>query len=138
VIRTLGGVRDHATEENVTPGNPVRLQPPGDISDIRVTSPDDRSAEVKRGSRNDFQFGQTDQLGVFTADWKNETHRFAVNLFDANESNIEPRPSIKIGDVEIAGGERREKLRELWRWPVLIGLSVLLLEWWIYNRRVSV
>ncbi len=138
VVRTLGNVRDNATEENVTPGNTVRLQPPGDVAEVTVTSPADRRTELKRGSRNDFQFAQTDELGVYAATWKKETHRFAVNLFDPNESHIEPRPAVKIGDVEIAAGAKREKLRELWRWPVLAGLLVLLLEWWIYNRRVYV
>ena len=138
VVRTLGGVRDHATEENVTPGNPVRLQPPGEVTEISVGTPDDRTIELKRGSRNEFQFSQTNELGVYSAGWKKEIRRFAVNLFDPNESHIEARPSIRIGDVEVRSGERREQLRELWRWPVLAGLIVLLLEWWVYNRRVSI
>ncbi len=138
VVRTLGNVRDNATEESVTPGNPVRLQPPGDVTEISIASPDGASVDLKRGSRNDFQFGQANELGVYGATWKKESHRFAVNLFDPNESHIEPRPSVRIGDVEVQAGVQREKLRELWRWPVLAALVVLLLEWWIYNRRVHV
>jgi hypothetical protein len=61
-----------------------------------------------------------------------------VNLFDVNESNTEPRPAVKIGEVEITAGQSRKTPRELWRWVVLFGLIFLLLEWWIYNRRVHV
>lgn len=138
VLRTMGNVRDHATEENVTPGQPVRIQPPADVSDITVLNPKGAEVELKRTSRADYLYTQTTQLGTYTAQWKKERYRFAVNLFDPNESNLEPRGSVKIGDVDIAAGAQREQLRDLWRWPILLGLGVLLLEWWVYNRRVQV
>jgi hypothetical protein len=77
-------------------------------------------------------------LGVYEATWADQTRKFAVNLFDVNESHIEPRPAVKIGEVQIAAGQSRKQPRELWRWVVLCGLLFLLLEWWIYNRRVHV
>ena len=85
-----------------------------------------------------FNYGGTSELGVYEALWEDQTRRFAVNLFDPNESNIEPRPSVKIGEVEIQAGPARKQPRELWRWAVLFGLIFLLLEWWVYNRRVHV
>ena len=43
-----------------------------------------------------------------------------------------------IERAEVQAGEGRDQPRELWKWAVLAGLIVLLLEWYIYNRRVYV
>ena len=36
-----------------------------------------------------------------------------------------------------ASGERKQPV-DLWTWPVLAGLLVLVLEWWVYNKRVQI
>ena len=41
-------------------------------------------------------------------------------------------------NASIAAYEDRKQPRDLWKWAVLGGLLVLLAEWWVYNRRVSV
>ena len=67
--------------------------------------------------------------------------RFTVNLFDTLESNIAPAKdeSIQIGHVKVEGHAGYQPVRqETWKWLVLAGLVVLLLEWYIYNRRVYV
>lgn len=138
LLYAMGNVRDASTEENVRPGNPKMLRPFGDVRELRVTAPSGSSTKLERGSRVEFTYSATHELGVYDATWSDQRRRFAVNLFDANESNIEPRPAVKIGDVEVQSGPARRQPRELWRWPVFFGLLFLLLEWWIYNRRVHV
>ncbi len=137
-VRALGNVKSGSTEENVRPSSPKAIQPPGEVKEVRVRTPADVDAKLDRGTRSDFAFGATTDLGVYTATWEKETRRFAVNLFDATESHIEPRPSVKIGEVTVESGPTRKQTRELWRWPVAAALIFLLLEWWIYNRRVHV
>jgi hypothetical protein len=64
-----------------------------------------------------------------------------VNLFDPLESDIPPakEKSIQIGHVTIEGQSAwQPKRQETWKWLLLAGLAVLLLEWYIYNRRVYV
>jgi hypothetical protein len=138
VLYSLGNVKTSTTEESVRPGSPKYLRPFGDVKEITVRNPGEADTKLERGSRAEFSFGGTGDPGVYTATWDKETRRFAVNLFDANESHIEPRPSVKIGDVEVQAGPPRKEPRELWRWAVLAGLIFLLLAWWIYNRRVHV
>jgi hypothetical protein len=138
VLYSLGNVRDATTEDTVRPGQPKPLRPFGDVREIRVRTPSGTPTTLERGTRSMFTYGGTSELGVYEALWEDQTRRFAVNLFDANESNIEPRPSVKIGEVEVQSGPARKQPRELWRWAVLFGLVFLLLEWWIYNRRVHV
>jgi hypothetical protein len=138
VLYTLGNVRDATTEDTVRPGNPKPIRPFGDVKEIRVRTPSGSSTRLERGTRSEFSYGGTGELGVYEVDWEDQTRKFAVNLFDPNESLIEPRPSVKIGEVTIEAGPSRKQPRELWRWVALFGLAFLLLEWWIYNRRVHV
>jgi von Willebrand factor type A domain/Aerotolerance regulator N-terminal len=138
VLYTLGNVRDATTEDSVRPGNPKALRPFGDVKEIKVRAPSGSTTTLERGTRAEFSYGGTGELGVYEASWENQTRRFAVNLFDPNESNIEPRPSVKIGETVVEAGPSRKQPRELWRWVVAAGLVFLLLEWWIYNRRVHV
>jgi REP element-mobilizing transposase RayT len=65
----------------------------------------------------------------------------AVNLFDPIESDIraDTTPLVKIGYVEVVGSSVWEPARhETWKWILLIGLGVLSLEWYTYNRRITV
>ena len=138
VLYTLGNVRDSTTEETVRPGMPKTIRPFGDIKEIRVRTPSGSTKKLERGTRAAFSFGGTSELGVYEVTWDDENRKFAVNLFDTNESQIEPRPAVKIGEVQIEAGPSRKQPRELWRWVVLAVLAFLLLEWWVYNRRVHV
>ena len=64
--------------------------------------------------------------------------RFAVNLLDADESNVEPRPTVQIGAESVHAGQTRHQPRELWKYAVLAGLAFLMLEWYVYNRKVQI
>jgi von Willebrand factor type A domain/Aerotolerance regulator N-terminal len=134
----LGNIRDATAEETVRPGQIKLLRPSSATNEVRVTSPSGQSVKLERGTRADFAFGGTTEVGVYTASWPGETRRFAVNLFDPEESHIEPRPLVQIGAEKVQAGQTRKQPRELWRWLVLAGLIFLLVEWWIYNRRVQV
>ena len=85
-----------------------------------------------------FPFGATDKVGVYQAKWDGGQRSFAVNLLDPEESNIEPRPSIQIGNERLTAGQQSTPPREMWKWFALAALLLLLLEWYIYNRRVYV
>ncbi|HEY1379705.1 MAG TPA: VWA domain-containing protein, partial [Gemmataceae bacterium] len=138
VIYTLGNIRDAAGEENVQPGGVKLLRPDGKTDTLRVTDPKGAATTLARGSRAEFAFGATDHVGVYRAEWKDGMRRFAINLLDPDESNIEPRPAVQIGAEQVRSDETHRQPRELWKWAVLAGLAFLLLEWYVYNRRVFV
>jgi hypothetical protein len=77
-------------------------------------------------------------LGVYEIDEANQpVRRFAVNLFDSDETQIGARDDVQIGYVEVEGEATWEGARrELWKVLLLVALGVLCLEWYIYNRRV--
>jgi hypothetical protein len=139
VLYTLGNVSDAAGEEVLQGGSPKRLRPSGVVDKVEVTDPADRTATLERiGSRSDFDYQATERLGVYRAEWNGGGRSFAVNLLDADESNLLPRDTIQIGNETVVAGDTRTQSRELWKWAVLVGLIFLLVEWYIYNKRIYI
>src|SRR5207249_2242443 len=116
--------------ETVQPGQPKTLRPDVALNQIDVTVPGGSRKSLTRGTRADFSFGDTDRVGEYRVYWDGAWQRsFAVNLLDAEESNLEPRTTINIGAVKIAGTRDRTQPHELWKWLVLVALGLLLTEW---------
>jgi hypothetical protein len=142
VFDYLGGGRDVLSAEALQPGQPVVLEAPTAATGLEVRTPDGRTDELKAGNLGKLNFTDTAELGPYEVRSQGKTlRRFAVNLFQPAESDIrpDPQPVIKIGYVEVEGQVGWEAgRRDVWKWLLLLGLVVLLLEWYIYNRRVYV
>jgi hypothetical protein len=139
VLYALGNVEDAAGEENTQPGQVKTIRPDAVVDKIDVAPPEGKPVTVERGRRADFSFGATDQVGVYQVAWNGNLQRsFAVNLLDPDESHLEPRNAIQIGAERVAAGETRGQPRDMWKWVVLAGLLLVLVEWYIYNRRVYI
>jgi hypothetical protein len=107
---------------------------------------------LKRTPQGTFVDHDTDHVGIYHARWQPDGMLpFAVNLFDPRESDIAPRglvppgtPSekqdafkIKIGYNPVASTRATAPgLKERWWIAAVAALLVVLLEWYIYNRRV--
>ncbi len=79
-----------------------------------------------------------DRVGVYeTSPVIPGFERIAVNLLDESESNLMPvdHPPGSVGNT-IVGKPSRSRLN-LWWWLVAaVALPLLLIEWWVYTRRV--
>ncbi len=86
----------------------------------------------------DFALPAMNQVGVYTlSPAVPQFERLAVNLLDDSESNLLPviTPPGNIGQA-VVGGQSKSRL-ELWWWIVAAAaLPLLLIEWWVYTRRV--
>ncbi|MBL9125314.1 MAG: BatA and WFA domain-containing protein [Planctomycetaceae bacterium] len=139
VIEYLGGQsRDSIRGASVSPGETVRVTSdlPADRATVRLPNQSTQRLE-RRG--NVFEFAGTDGLGIYEVSAGGRViDRFAVNLFDSAESDIPPRTDpLKIGHVEVAPQPTQETIRrEGWKYLAVAALAVLILEWYIYNRRV--
>ncbi len=117
-------------------GQPILLPVPHGIASATVTTPSGRTvkAPITRGA---VSFTETDQVGLYTLSTGRGELRVAVNLMDADESNLEPRP---LPDTATPPAEAVAPIpiqRDLWPFFVLIAAALLLLEGLLYWRRQS-
>ena len=147
VLYILGNVDDSMRPVSLQPGDAVVLRPEAGFRSIELTTPARELLKIKRGDRNEIIFADTEKVGVYRYQVsRNEPDAlaqepwrgFAVNLLDANESNIEPRPSIRIGRERIEAGQEKYQTREIWKWILLLAVVLLVVEWFIYHRRIAV
>ena len=157
VLEYFVGQANNPSRSQATPGRPIELRLTSDIGEVTVVTPSGEREKLTRVGDKPFQFQRTEQPGVYevlqrgTDGQQRVVQRFAVNLFNRNESDIRLRPrqandaeeasvaSLQIGfyDVKASAGAAPDR-KELWRWLLLLALGVLLAEWYIYNRRVYV
>ena len=108
-----------------------------DVKEIRLSGPG-RSIKVPIPPAGDFALPALDKVGVYTTDPPiPQFEQIAVNLLDDNESNLLPSdtPPGGLGEtITAASGKSR---LELWWWIIACAaLPMLLIEWWVYTRRV--
>jgi hypothetical protein len=130
-----------AEAAQIAPGQPLAFQVDPSITTVRITRPDGQAVpvEVKAGQAI---YADTDALGAYVVEqFQGEKlvarQRYAVNLFSADESKIEPRAELKIqqtsGLQQATAGERVGR-QEFWRWLAAAALVVLVIEWLVYQR----
>jgi hypothetical protein len=97
------------------------------------------SRELPVPPTGDFVLPAMNLVGIYKTEPPiPQYERLAVNLLDANESNLLPVDNPPGGVMGEATAVASKKSRlELWWWIVACGaLPLLLLEWWVYTRRV--
>jgi hypothetical protein len=154
-IEALGNVREGAGDEVSEPGRPVVLHAETTVKSIKVSAAGGQPPETaSRSPQGTFVYNHADTTGVYLAQWDPDgLLPFAVNLFDARESDLAPRGlvpdgvpasqaesyKIKIGYNPVTGTQKPAVTqKDIWWWLALLSLGVLLVEWYIYNRRVYI
>jgi hypothetical protein len=130
--------------DGLLPAAALSILPAPDVTQVAVVSP---SGAVTRLLPADggVLFTQSQELGVYTVNYLRptddpqvlpEADYFAVNLFDAGESDIAPAANIQVGRSSVLPADRQAlSLREFWPWLAALALALLLLEWWLYHGR---
>jgi hypothetical protein len=136
LLYQLGNVRDAAAEENTQPGQLKTLRPDTSAAEIEITTPHKERLRVARGNQGDFSYNDTEWVGVYQVSWPGGQRHFAVNLLDADESNIQPRDEIQVGAQQIVAGQARRQTYDTWKWAIGAALLLLVLEWLVYQRRI--
>jgi hypothetical protein len=133
---------DPAESLTLKPGQELVLRLEG-IESVEVHSPSGKKETINRSTRNTFHFSGTEEVGIYEIRQNNRVlRRFAVQLADALETNLLPvseKEGLQIGFSEVQAETGYTTGRsEFWKWLLLIALAFLLLEWYIYNKRVYV
>ena len=88
---------------------------------------------------NNAIFTETDQVGVYKlfADDGRELERFTANLLDPVTSTLShsttAEPEAENVSTSLETG-LQPMAQEVWRFPALLALVVLFVEWWFYHR----
>ncbi|HYT93841.1 MAG TPA: VWA domain-containing protein, partial [Gemmataceae bacterium] len=138
-LLVLGNVSEGMRAGTIAPGELMVLRPEAGVQWLEITPPGGAAARLTRGPRPEFIYGNTERVGLYEVRREDDArHQFAVNLFDEQESNIEPRERFKVRDDEVKVDTDRSQPRDLWKWLVVAALLLLMIEWYVYNRRVGV
>ncbi len=138
ILQYLGGAQSVGAAESIRPGERVEIQTPTAADTLQVVTPSGKTAEAARAPGNVFRYLGTEELGVYEVrEGGQVVERFAVNLFDSQESNLKPRAELDFEWNKIrAETDTRPQPRDGWKNLLFLALLVLLIEWYIYNRRV--
>jgi hypothetical protein len=141
-VESLGGGVTQASAPSIRPGWPIHLLLSSRSNTYEIRGPSGTKAAIDRGTDGRFLFTQTDLPGPYEvhAEGLDEAvERFCVNLFSQSESNLALGREIGTGTEKIAATDTTIRARqETWRWLLLIGLALLMLEWIVFNKRVFV
>jgi hypothetical protein len=137
----LGGTNQRASVESLRTGQIVPIRVSQGADQIVVRGPDGSRRTMRRGEEPVFWFADTGNAGIYEVhdpERPSPRRRFAVNLFDARESDIRAADTLDTEYERIPHQPAVQTVqRQAWK-PLLLGaLLVLLLEWYVYHRRVS-
>ncbi len=115
-------------------GQPILLPVAHGVTSVTVTTPGGRSvkAPVTRGM---VSFAETDEVGIYVLATARGDTRVAVNLMDADESDLTPRPLPASAGAAAAPPAPVPIQRELWPLLVMIAAALLVAEALLYWRR---
>lgn len=151
-VRILGEDLADLEPTSVRAGSVVKADLPLGVDTATLEAPDGGRTTLTPDDAGRVVFGPVDRTGLYTLRWRGEpgprdvevdgevVRAFAVNMQNAHESRVESAPSLELprGDVGAVARDEgpRERARPLWPWLLLAACAVLLIEWWVYNRRV--
>ncbi|MCA9235656.1 MAG: BatA and WFA domain-containing protein [Planctomycetales bacterium] len=152
VLEYLAAGGADAPTQTTRPGQPVELTLRDRRGNLTIVKPDGSKRSFEAPAHGKYVFHDADQPGVYEVRSGGEViRRFAVNLFDRQESDVALRgrqsdaeqiptvDSLQIGYSEVQASSLQTPVRkELWKPLLLAALAVLLAEWYIYNRRVYI
>ncbi|MDB6025798.1 MAG: hypothetical protein JWM68_2021 [Verrucomicrobiales bacterium] len=123
----------------VRSGEPLRFALMQPVTTAEVVFPNGtKKSLVIETNAHEIIFGETQQQGTYHLRVGADNATFCVNLLDAAESNIKPRPQIQLGKYgAVSGSTVKRANMEMWRWIAVGALFVLLFEWWYYHRRTA-
>jgi uncharacterized membrane protein len=115
-------------------GQPILLPVEHGVTSASVRTPSGRraAAQVVRGVAT---FTDTDEIGVYTFETGRVEMRVAVNLMNAEESDVRPRPLPKAEADGASDAVATPVQRELWPLFVALAALTLAMEGVLYWRR---
>ncbi len=143
--------------DSLKPGSVLTDRLPLGAADVTISVPDAQgnpggtTIAISPAVDGRIAFGPIDHAGLYRLSWTGPvatgdmidggkaTRLYAANLLDAQESDIAASPMLRLAalDVTASKADTTKATYRLWPWLILAGLLILMLEWYVYNRKVS-
>lgn len=76
------------------------------------------------------------RVGVYTISGGGDMREVMASLLSPDETSLNSVDAIQFNELTVAAAAKPVEVdRPLWRWLALIGLIVLMIEWWYFQRR---
>ena len=145
-VRWLGGSGSARRGLLVSTGGTAELRFPNGTAKARITPPQGEPYETDLRAGDDvLRVTGLDDPGYYQVEFIDpegaliEARQFAANLTDVGETEIGPAETLELEGREVeASNEEIETNRDVWKLAAGLALFFVMLEWWIYNRRVFV
>lgn len=143
-VNFLGMQVGQNQDANLLVGDPIVVDGLASDQSAWVDGPDFSDSEIKANSSGSIRFPGTEHVGVYGVraeePAEGAARLFAVNMFDAGESNIEPVREITVSGTQVRAETGVLSRANLPLWSFLVGLALLLacLEWLIYNGKMRI
>jgi len=139
--------------QTIKPGGELMDRLPPGAADVRIEFPQGGSAGITPAADGRVIYGPITRTGIYALTWNGprgpldregpsgrSLRPVTANLVDPEESDVAAAESLELAShtaASAATGASRATHR-LWPWLLLGALGVVLLEWFVYNRKVHV
>lgn len=136
----------------VQPGSILSDRLPSGATDVKIESPSGEANKLEAAADGRIVFGPIRASGFYRVSWagnagptdsqrdgRNERF-FAANLLDSRESDAAAADKLELASRPVAAQDAlaTKGTRKLWTWFLLGALAIVMLEWFVYNRKVHV
>ena len=119
-------------------GETLRVEYDEAVKEVEVVTPGGKTHRPTQSGTRSVYFSQTYETGVYHVRARGQDEkRFAYNLLSSQESSNASEESISIGE-KVLGAQRKAAKSNLELWPYIAAAALLFLmvEWYVYNRRI--
>jgi hypothetical protein len=149
----LGQSGEAAAAAPLAPGQTLSTNLPDGAQGVQLRLPGGETVPLTPGNTGRVTYGPLRQSGLYEIRWSGDpgprdlvsggTVRrvFAVNMADPDESDIASTEIVEMASRTVEagpGGAESVAPRRLWPWCILAALGIVLLEWFVYNRKVAI
>jgi hypothetical protein len=152
-IRYLGDDGAGVTmPRQVQPGSVLSDRIPSSATNVELKGPGGVSQKLSPAADGRIVYGPVAETGVYEVRWdgtpgptdvmdgSRALRVYASNLMDSDESDVAAAADISLATQVVAAESRAPSAADqrLWPWLILAALAVVMLEWFVYNRKVHV
>ena len=142
-IRWLGLAGQGLAAIGYQPGDVAQVRPSPGLKVLRYDGPATLQVDLARHRLGSgwAVLPPFERAGVYQAQEQVDPpwDRLPVNVLDAHESDVLPAQTLLVGTQSAAAKTHEAEIRrEIWPWFVSAALGMLLVEWWVYTRRMHI